>query len=201
MATVTKLGPMDHGRPMTWEGFRTGDYQDGFKYELIDGRLYVAPAADLPQDLVDDWLFVKVKLYSRKHPETINFVTNKARVFLPERAEITAPEPDLAAYKGFPLHRPFRELNWEDFSPILVGEILSPDDPGKDLIRNVALYLQVPTIKEYWILDPREDPERPTLHVYRRLGRRWRSVEVVAYGETYRTRLLPGFTLRIDPRS
>ena len=52
------------------------------------------------------------------------------------------------------------KLRWEDVSPILVGEILS-GDPEKDMVRNVELYLLVPTIKEYWLFDTREDPEQP----------------------------------------
>jgi Uma2 family endonuclease len=185
---------------MTWEEFQTGEYQEGYQYELINGSLYVAPEANLPESVSDDWLFMKVKLYSRQRPKVINYVSYKARVFIPGAAEITAPEPDLAAYHDFPLERVYQGLDWEDVSPILVGEVLSPGDPAKDMIRNVALYLLVPTIKEYWVLDPRGDPEQPTLHVFRRLGRRWKQMEV-AFGETYTTRLLPGFELRVDPRS
>jgi Uma2 family endonuclease len=84
-------------------------------------------------------------------------------------------------------------------SPILVVEVLSSDDPDKDLVRNVDLYHQVPTIKEYWVIDGRDDPNRPTLLVYRRHGRKWRTYEL-AFGETYTTKLLPGFTLLLDPR-
>ena len=62
-----------------------------------------------------------------------------------------------------------------------------------------ALFLQVPSIKEYWILDPRDDPDRPTMLVYRRRGLRWQNVIEVAFGESYRTRLLPGFELLLDP--
>jgi Uma2 family endonuclease len=154
----------------------------------------------LPQYRNDKWLFQEVDRYSQERPEIINFVASGARVFVPQPADITAPEPDLAAYKDFPFHLASGEVNWEDVSPILVGEVLSADDPGKDLIRNVALYLRVPSIREYWILDPREDPDRPTLYVHRRHGQRWLARAEVRYGETYTTSLLPGFRLRVDPR-
>jgi hypothetical protein len=49
-------------------------------------------------------------------------------------------------------------------------------------------------------LDPREDSNRPTLTVYRRRGARWQRPIELAYGDTYATRLLPGFELLIDPR-
>jgi hypothetical protein len=38
------------------------------------------------------------------------------------------------------------------------------------------------------------------MRVHRRYGKRWKIIEL-AYGDTYTTRLLPGFALTIDPRS
>jgi Uma2 family endonuclease len=198
MATVLKLGPGDHGRPMTLEEFEHGDYEEGHQYELIDGRLYVSPAPDAPVGILEKWLCTKVDDYARANPHVLNFVYNRARVFIPSDAAVTAAEPDLAAYKDFPLHLPLRDIRWQDTSPILVGEVVS-HDACKDLVRNVDLYLQVPTIREYWILAGQEDADRPTLRVYRRHGKRWRVVEA-GYGEDYTTKLLPGFTLTIDPR-
>src|SRR5947199_7113614 len=95
---------------------------------------------------------------------------------------------------------PVAEMNWRNVSPILVAEVMYAADPYKDLVRNVELYLQVPSIREYWILDTRHDPEQPTMQVYRRRGRRWQRVIEVAAGATYTTRLLPGFELILLPR-
>jgi Uma2 family endonuclease len=198
MGTVLKLGPADHCRPMTLDEFMAGDYAGGYQYELIDGKLYVSPQPNLPQNRVEEWLSFQFSLYAREHPGVINYVSNKARVFVPGRPGVTNPEPDVAAYRKFPFHRPFRKLRWQDVSPVLVVEVLSLDDPDKDLVRNVELYFQVPSIKEYWLLDTREDPEHPLLRVHRRYGRRWRIIDV-APGETYTTRLLPGFELLLDP--
>ena len=57
-------------------------------------------------------------------------------------------------------------------SPILVVEVLFDADPYKDLVRNVDLYLQVPSIREYWLLDARYSADEPTLIVHRRRGKR-----------------------------
>jgi Uma2 family endonuclease len=200
MATISvELGPLDHGRPLTLEEFLSSRSKKGYHYELIDGRLYVAPLPNLPEDYNEKWLFGKVQQYSRIHPEIINHVTDKARVFVPGRPRITAPEPDLAAYHAFPHEISLRKLRWQDVSPILVGEVISADDPDKDFVRNVRLYLQVPSIKEYWILDTREDPDRPMMLVYRRSGRNWRQITVAPVGR-YTTKLLPDFELILDPR-
>ncbi len=198
MATVTKINEADHGRPMTLEEFQTGEYEEGFQYELIDGRLYVSPRPNAPQGLVECWIYGVLQRYAAAHPKVLNFVYNKARVFVPDRPGVTNPEPDVAAYRHFPLDIPFRLVRWQDVFPLLVVEILSPDDPDKDLIRNVDLYFRIPTIREYWVIDARDDADRPSLRVHQRYGRRWRVIDF-AFGETYTTRLLPDFTLTIDP--
>jgi Uma2 family endonuclease len=83
----------------------------------------------------------------------------------------------------------------------LLVEIISEDDPRKDLVRNVELYLETPSVREYWIIDPRPDPDSPILWVYRRRGNRWQKPIEVPAGSTYESpKLLPGFSLLVDPR-
>ncbi len=200
MATASrlKLGPRDHGRELSYDDFMAGDYREGYRYEIIDGKLYVSPLPNLPENSLEDWLSGHLRRYVAERPDILNYLSNKARVFVPARERTTVPEPDLAAYHNFPLHMPFRQRRWEDVSPVLVAEIVS-SDPDKDLVRNVDLYLAVPSIREYWVIDPRQDPDQPHLTVRRRTGKRWRVIEV-PFGETYTTKLLPGFELVNDPR-
>src|SRR5437764_2493288 len=99
MKAALKLGPADHGRPLSYEEFMAGDYVEGYHYEIIDGKLYVSAQPNPPQGRVEHWLVRKLDHYSDAHPEVINFVYNKTRVFLPEPREVTAPEPDIAAYR------------------------------------------------------------------------------------------------------
>lgn len=199
MATATKkLGPADHGRVLSLDDYEAGDYELGHKYELINARLYVSPLPNLSEDRAERWLAKKVESYADRHPEVINYISRKPRVFVPGAQKTTCPEPDLVAYRNFPLETSLKELRWHQVSPFLVVEIPSADDPDKDFVRNVELYLRVPTIKEYWILDTLADPDQPRLLVHRRHGSRWRVIEV-AFGETYTTPLLPGFKLLLDP--
>src|SRR5262245_21541553 len=106
MATALKIGPSDNGRPMSLEEFLAGDYEEGCRYELIDGKLYVSPLPDLPENQVQEWINDALKQYARKHPEVINYISSGARVFVPGRPEVTVPEPDQAAYHDFPRHLP-----------------------------------------------------------------------------------------------
>ena len=130
--------------------------------------------------------------------DIINYVTTKARVFVP-RQKATIPEPDIAAYSGVRVGRDLSRLNWRRLSPLIVAEVMYRADPFKDLVRNVELYLEVPTIREYWILDARDGPNDPTLIVFRRRGSRWLPKLEVPYRSIYTTPLFPGFKLLIDP--
>ncbi len=195
------LSPAWAGRDISLEEFEHATGQEGWHYELIDGRVEVSPVPDLPHDSVLFWLNRLFLDYSRAHPESVNYLSNHSRVFIPGRQATTCPEPDFAAYRDFPLHLPLRLRRWRDVSPIVVVETLSPDNRNKDLVRNVELYLQSPTIREYWIIDPVTDPDRPILCVRRKRGRAWQRPIVVPFGATYTTRLLPGFSLVVDPNA
>src|SRR5262249_62361406 len=101
------------------------------------------------------WILYKLVQYAATHPAVLSYVYNKARVFVPDRPGVTNPEPDVAAYRDYPVDLDPDQLDWRLVSPILVIEVLS-NDPDKDLTRNVELYLQVPTIREYWVIDTRQ---------------------------------------------
>ena len=199
-ANRVRLTPKDHGRQVDPEEFEHSTGAEGYQYEIIDGRVYVTPLPDQSADSLERWLFSKLFEYSQNHPDAIQYLSSKTRVFVPDRLKATCPEPDIAAYDEYPHHLPRRERRWQDISPVLVVEVLSEAKPEKDLVRNVALYLAVPSIKEYWIVDPRPDPDRPSLIAYRRRGKSWQKPIRVAYGEIYETpRLLPGFKLIVNP--
>lgn len=199
MATILTLGPADHGKRLTYADYMTGDYDEGYQYEIISGRLYVSPHPEVAADILEKWLWWKLWRFSRKRPATLKYVTNKARVIVAPHTSATVLGPDLTAYRHLPLHRPLAEWRWEDIHPILVVEVVAGVDPDVDLVRNVALYLQVPSIKEYWVIDAREDPELPTMKVRRRRGKKWNVIDLEP-GDAYTTKLLQGFRLVIDPR-
>jgi Uma2 family endonuclease len=200
MASVQlKLGPTDHGRILTLDDFDEAEFEPGFRYEIIDWRLYVSNEPNFPENFLGNWLFIKLITYSGQRQDIINYVTVKSRLFIHSRRKPTVPEPDLAAYCDLPRNKPLKEIRWRDLGPILVAEVLVEGDPYKDLERNRELYLEAPTIREYWILDGRENPNEPTLIQHRRYGKRWIE-KAFPYGSTFTTKLLPGFSVAIDPR-
>jgi Uma2 family endonuclease len=197
MKTPLYLTPRDQGRALSLDEFQSASGEEGYHYELIDGKLEVSPLPKFSHDFIRKWLERCLDDYSDRRPEVIGHVQSPARVFVPDRPGATTPEPDIAAYGDFPSDPSVDELDWQDFSPFIVAEILSEDTADKDLVRNLDLYLQVPSIREYWIIDPRANANRPHLTVYRRRGRRWQQSIEVAGGDTYTTRLLPDFQLAL----
>ena len=200
VVTRVHLGPADHGRRVSAGELESAEYVSGFKYELIAGRLYVSPQPNAPEGLLETWVRRALERYSDTHPEVVNYVAVKGRVFLPRTRARSEPEPDLAVYADFPLDRPFRQLDWRDVSPVLVVEVLVDGDIAKDLERNPPLYLAVPSIAEYWVVNGAEDPDEPSLIQHRRRGKKW-AVATHPFGSTFATPLLPGFALVIDPRA
>ena len=197
--TTTKLclSPTDHGRPITDEELRSADFVGTYKYEIINGRVYVSAEPDPDENALELWLYDRLRDYTRACPGVLNYVMNKSRVFVHCRKRSTIPEPDIAAFVDYPLDRRLKGLKWSEVSPVLVSEVLM-GKAEQDLVRNVKLYLAVPSIQEYWVLDGRDNAEKPTLIQHRRSGKRW-LVKPVPFGATLTTKLLPGFPLLIDP--
>jgi Uma2 family endonuclease len=196
------LTERDHGRRLSLEEFESAEYKEGYRYEIIHGRLYVSPLANLPHERLLRWLRRLLENYVEQHPSVINEVFGPGRVFVPDLEEgVTAPEPDLVAFRDFPIDLPERDVDWRDVSPVIAVEIISDDTAEKDLDRNVELYLRVPTIREYWVVDPRQSRSRPSLLVYRRRGQRWQKPIHIAPGSVYTTKLLPDFRLVLSRRA
>ena len=193
------FGPADHGRAVPDKQIDSAEYVGGFKYEIIDGRLYVSPQPNAPEHALENWIRDALIVYSATHPKIINFVATKGRVFLPATTRKTIPEPDIAAYSDFPKELPIRQLKWQKLSPVLVCEVLVDGDIDKDLARNPQLYFQVPSIQEYWVVNGAEDPDEPSLIQYVRRGVKW-AITTHHFGSTFTPKVLPGFSMVIDPR-
>ena len=128
---------------------------------------------------------------SEERPDIIGYVTDRARVFVSGIEATTSPEPDLAVYAEY-------FADWREAEPFIVGEVMRGTDIDKDLFRNVDLYLRVPTIREYWVIDIRKQSRRPTLWVYRRARDGW-DIQEFPPDVVYETPLLPGLKLSLSP--
>jgi Uma2 family endonuclease len=194
-----KLGPADHGRPVTAEELADAEYVEGFRYEVVNGLLEVSLESMEAEIDLENWLLRKMEDYEDRQQDLIVWTANNAQVEVPTTPQCTVLKPDLALYQFEPIGKPLTDWMWRDVSPLIVAEIAVDGNKTKDFVRNVDLYFQVPSVAEYWVLDGREGPENLVLTTRRRHGGRW-WIHEVPYGETYTTRTLPEFELLIDPR-
>ena len=195
------LGPEDEGRSFDLDAFQRAEWTPGYRYELVAGRLCVTPAPNLPHDAVLSAVRDLLLDYRRQRPDVIGEVW-QPRVLTRALGGECDVQPDLALFRELP--RPRRALTWSQVSPFLVLEVLSESDPAKDLVRNRRLYWEVPSIQEYWLVDPRRPPEAPSLLALVRPedgtpgGEAGWIEHDVPPGGTYRTPLLPGFALDLS---
>ena len=196
----TPIGPADHGRKLSARAIEAAEYMPGFNYEIIAGKIYVSPVPNPPEHILERWLGRALDRYSDARPDVVNFIAARGRVFVPASTGQTVPEPDIAAYNNFPLDADYATVNWRAISPFLVAEVLVDGSIDKDLGRNPPLYLAVPSIREYWVLNGSVNPNEPSLIQHRRRGKTW-LVRTTAYRGVFTTPLLPGFSLVIDPRA
>lgn len=162
------LGPADHGRSLSRDEFEDADFTSGFKHEIIDERRSGSSEPDPTANELELWLIEKFWDSSRA-VGVLNRVTKKGRVCIHARPDDTVPEPDFAAITDYPLDRRFTGTWWSDVRPVRVCEVLV-GDPQMDLGRNVELYLAVPSIREYWVHNGRDEPNEPTPIRHRRFG-------------------------------
>jgi Uma2 family endonuclease len=118
---------------------------DGNKYELIRGELFVTPPPSVDHEEVLARLSAVLTRYVEKH--------GSGRVYHPRaliRFEGSEAEPDLMVRAVPP---GFHGNAWEKLPPpVLVVEVLSPTTRRRDLVSKREYYLDAGA-GEYWVID------------------------------------------------
>lgn len=144
------------GRPLRRADLaRTPD--DGRRYELIDGQLYVSAAPGLVHQRAG---FRLATLLDAAAPPAFEVVTGGFAVALADDTEI---QPDIVVG----LRKDFTER--DIVSPALCVEVLSPSTRRVDLTVK-RRRLERASIPSYWVVDPIVRPAEASLQVFE-LGR------------------------------
>lgn len=168
MATVKlRIGPADHGRPMTLDEFHEAEEQPGYFYELARGVLEVCEVPGDDHAQIVDNLHLAFDSYRLQHPRRIRRIAHGSdiRLIIPELE--TGRHPDLAVvFPGASLNSRGRQ------QPRIVCEVVSPGARARrrDYDEKSEEYLWL-SIEAYWIIDPekrqvtvrtrKETPEGP----------------------------------------
>jgi Uma2 family endonuclease len=118
---------------------------DGNKYELVRGELFVTPPPTDSHETILARLSRLLEPYVAS--QRLGFIYHPRSVVRFEGSEV---EPDLMVRQ--PQAKP--DAKWEEApTPILVVEVLSGSTRRRDRNQKRALYLDV-GVAEYWIIDP-----------------------------------------------
>jgi Uma2 family endonuclease len=128
---------------------------DGNRYEVIDGDLFVSPAPSYLHQRASAELYLLLAPYGRAAGLHVLYAPAAVR-----SSPIREVQPDVFAFARRPGPLPERFLEMKELS--LAVEILSPSTARVDRSRKRALY-QSENVPEYWIVD-----------VVARLIERWR---------------------------
>jgi Uma2 family endonuclease len=148
------MGVAASSRPWTLEELhRLPD--DGNKYELVRGELFVTPPPSVEHEYIGARLSRLLVPYVERH--RLGYVMHPRAVVRLEGSEV---EPDIMVRAAPALG----ESDWEAAPlPILIVEVLSPTTRRRDLTQKKSFYLDA-GIAEYWVVDP----ESRTITVMRR---------------------------------
>jgi Uma2 family endonuclease len=163
---------------------------DGKRYEIIDGELYVSKQPQWDHQVVCGQLFVLLQGWSL-HTGAGRANLASGVIF----AEDDDVAPDVVWASAERLATALQADGHLHAAPELVVEVLSPGSTNARRDRDVKLKLYSRGgVDEYWIVDW---PAR-TLTVYRRDDDALRQIETLTGDDTLSSPLLPGFSAPLD---
>lgn len=183
--TLIKIGPTDHGRPMSLAEFEHARVEEGSLYELSRGIITVT---DVPNPSHARQLIAarrQLTTYEAFHPGRIAAILAGSECKLLVDALESERHPDLAIYLQ-EMPEIVNATLWRHWIPEIVIEVVSPSSWKRDHEEKPDEYLRL-GIKEYWIID---GPDRVMI-VMKRVRNRWAESRIEPPA-IYRTRLLPG---------
>jgi Uma2 family endonuclease len=173
-------------RRLTWEDIKDLPESGAKRTELVDGELIVSPAASIRHQRICGRLAAKLSEFVEQR-RLGQFFTHPVHVILNEHVHY---EPDLC-YVANERRTIIGEL-YISGAPDLIIEVISESNRSHDTVVKFNDYQRY-GIKEYWLVDPRENHIR----VFTLEGRTYQALGIYAPGERVQSRTFVG--LDLDP--
>lgn len=159
--------------------------EDGNRYEVIEGELFVSRAPRLPHQILSMNIAYEFKKYLSLNPIGV-IVATPGLVF----EKYSGVIPDLVFFthgRGTKIIANDRLIA----APDIAIEILSPgrENASRDRVAKRQLYAKH-NVKEYWIVDG----ENRAIEIYRLSGKGLELAILLNVGDEISSPLLPGFT-------
>ncbi len=182
--TIVRIGPSDHGHPMSLDEFDEAEGQPGYVYELGQGVISVMEVPNLYHLALVDQIHEQLSRYRTAHRDQIYCLAHGSDCKILVAGYESERHPDLAVYKASP---PVEKDVWAYWVPEIVIEVVSPESRHRDYEEKPEEYLQF-GIKEYWIVDA----DKGKMVVMKRSGGQWIE-KTIKPPQVYKPGLLPGF--------
>ncbi len=162
---------------------------DGKRYEIIDGELYVSKAPSFPHQLVCSFILGKLLQWSEQSGNG-RAVMGPGLIFADDDDVI----PDIVWVSA----RRLSEILWQDgklhAAPELVVEVLSPGSSNEKRDRGIKLKLYSRRgVDEYWVVDWRSK----TAQTFRRQADQLVLTATLTDSDTLTSPLFEGFACRV----
>ena len=177
-AIANEIKPKYLGKKVTREEY-LDLYDDGFKYDMIDGVLLMAPSPFYPHSSTQLKFSHILQQYLDKFPIGRAFL--ELDIFLPDGGDVLRPDISFVLKEKSSII-----IGHIHGTPDLVCEILSSSTKDRDLGIKKDRYLKN-GVKEYWVCDPES---KKTL-LYEHQSGQWEEKS----GEKVESSLLKGFSI------
>ena len=160
---------------------------DGKRYEIIEGELYVTPSPGRAHQQFAANLLVALKPFvaARGLGEVFiapfDVILEETSVVVPDLLFVSRERSGIVTDRGV------------RGAPDLIVEILSPGTGRRDRVEKAKLYARH-GVRHYWLADP----EIRVLEVYELGEGQYRRAASLADGDTFSPPLLPGFTIPLS---
>lgn len=185
MAQSNRGGDMSQSVRFTSADLEAFPDNDGKRYEIIDGELYVSKQPSLQHQLLSGWTFAVIDRWSEETGAGTAAIA--PGVIFAEDDDVA---PDVVWISKDRLQTLLGPEGHLHAAPDLVVEVLSPGSANEKRDRDAKLKLYGRRgVREYWIMDWR----RRQIEVYRRSDATLKLVATLVEGDVLESPLLPGF--------
>ncbi|MGH2533321.1 MAG: Uma2 family endonuclease [Thermomicrobiales bacterium] len=170
-------------RPLTYDDLLATP-EDGKRYEIVGGELYVAASPDLKHQDASGELYERFRAFVR--PRRLGRVFHAPTDVKLTEYDTVVPDVIFVSRERAHIMRP----GMIEGAPDLLVEVISPSTRRRDRVHKAALYASA-GVREYWIVDPTVE----TILIQRLQGGRYVPIETI--GGILHSTVLVGFELDV----
>jgi len=171
----------------TYEDYR-GLPDDGWRYEIITGELYMTPAPEPIHQEYGGEMFAAFRDYGKKHDAGKAYMA-PIDVILPNLADPVQPDVLFILKERLRIVKKGRI----EGAPDIIVEVLSPSNSLTYQRKKLEAYAKA-GVREYWIPDSRAR----TIELWVLREGSYTLIGKYGVGERVRSEVLPGFEVKVD---